>query len=934
MIEQPGFCVKKFEETYLLKRVNPFAKNEEQRHISFSHLDCECGKAQNARDITAMKNQMSQFLEKWEDMMYQWQSDQPESYASEDYYEGDDLRQDTSASMEEKEEPPVVCKPADVQKNVEIQKSNDVRNNGEIQKLADVQKPAAATNQAKPRMDEVEKQSHKPGSAIAEQCLWNVAHVSGKPTHSNSDVKLPAKNKDTPSTSSTKTQSVATSSSTVEQRAEIAKTKKKAAKNEKVPNVNQLEAENNKNTSTAKTEKAVPVEKKNEAGGSVTTKDLQVVVSDKQITDKDHVASANTQKTAAEPEEVKTSTAPLLPVTLAQEEPISVACTEETASLPSPLTQDGISPAITDNSRTAGTPDSGMISDVSEFKNMESEKNEVEDVKEKDPAKMTGRDGRRYRKKLEAERLAAEQSKLEEENEKAAEEDSTRASTESEPTESEAAVMTGKEKRRLKDKQRKEKKEQEKQEEAKKKEQEEQELAKKKEQEEKELAKKKEQEEQEETKKKEEEKEKEAAEQDEPEETPEDSEATEPSAPPEPSAPAEPTESGIGGNSPTDNAPSTSDGDEAPSGPALGAVDLAQEGISEAASIDSNAPNLESYSEVAEEGTEEAPKKMSKSQKKRAYKRANKGVYVVNENGKGHSVELLPGEYKIVKLDQSPRKNEDNASESGDGQVDVKMLGGSSKLQNFYVAGNLSKDILDNGKWLAYVIDEKNADGTPRIGEVDTEEVEKTIRLLDSQLTYAEQRKPTYVEDFDYNTLMTDKQAEEFVNQIAPELDADHIRRVLENSDQSGAVDTGAGESLCPIEAMMDDYLPDLTPDDLETYLTCGADDVVFRTEFARKTASLFVGNDKFKEFCLKYAKSKFNPNTIHALIKKYIDARIVYLYERFKKLADYDARRLSARWAQVSENSPYALMVMFFIHSKDSGVDLTAVEKALFPVA
>lgn len=27
MISMPGFCVKKFEETYLLKRVNPFAQS-------------------------------------------------------------------------------------------------------------------------------------------------------------------------------------------------------------------------------------------------------------------------------------------------------------------------------------------------------------------------------------------------------------------------------------------------------------------------------------------------------------------------------------------------------------------------------------------------------------------------------------------------------------------------------------------------------------------------------------------------------------------------------------------------------------------------------------------------------------------------------------------------------------------------------------------
>lgn len=864
LIEQPGFCVKKFEENYLLKRLNPFAQNEEQRHITFSHLDCECGKAQNARDITAMKNQMSQFLEKWEDMMYQWQNDQPESYASDDYYEDDDLRQNTSASMEDDEAQPVPAqKPAEKQKPADVQKPVD------IQKSVEVQKPAHA------QKHEVEKQQHMPGSAVAEQCLWNVAHVSGQPAHSNNVAETPVENKNTSNTSSIKVPDVTVSSKAAEQGTVVDKVEKdttKASKMEETPKPTSSESKKVPSTGPAET-------KKEGGSGSVKATDLQVVVPAKPDTMKDVVAVANIQKTTAEPEAARTNTASLLPDTLSQEEPISVA-TEETASLPSPLTQDGISPAITDNSRTAGSPDSGMISDISEFKSMELEKNESEAAKEKDPAKMTGRDGRRYRKKLEAEKLAAEQLMAEEKSEEV----STRASTESVGAESEEAVMSGKEKRRLKDKMRKEKKEQEKLEEA---------------------------------KKEKEAKEKEAAQQ-----TTE-KENSENSSPPEPS------EAGLGDTTPNDDAPSISSPDNE-AGPGLGAVDLAQEGTSEALSVDSNAPNMESYSEVAEEGAEEQPKKLSKSQKKRAYKKA-KGVYVVNENKKGHSIELLPGEYKIVKLDQSPRKAD--ASEGGDGQVAIPGVEGSPNQQNkkvnFYVAGNLSKDILDNGKWLAYVIDDKNADGTPRIGEVDTEEVEKTIRLLDSQLAHAEQTVAPYIDDFDYNALMSDKEAEQFVSQIVPELDADYVRQVLEKPAQAFA---GAGESLCPIEAMLDDYLPDLTPDDLETYLTCDANDVVFKTEFARRTAPLFVGNNQFKEFCIKYSNSKFNPKTIHALIKKYIDARIVYHYEKFKKLADYEARHISARWTQVSENSPYALMVMLFINNKESSVNFTDIEKVLFP--
>ncbi|EGT43163.1 hypothetical protein CAEBREN_09483 [Caenorhabditis brenneri] len=864
LIEQPGFCVKKFEETYLLKRLNPFAQNEEQRHISFSHLDCECGKAQNARDITAMKNQMSQFLEKWEDMMYQWQNDQPESYASDDYYEDDDLRQNTS--MEEQEVQPVPAqKLVEIQKPAVVQKPVDIQKSVEVQKPAVVQKHEVFDNQAKAQKNEAEKQPHKPGSAVAEQCLWNVAHVSGQPAHSKNVAENPMQNKNAPSTSSIKASDVVISSKAAEQGSDVAKAEKDTAKAPKID-------ESPKPTSSKleQVPSVKPTETKKEvSSGSVKATNLQVVVPAKSDAMKEVVAAANIQKTTAEPEAARTNTASSLPVTLSQEEPISVACTEETASLPSPLTQDGISPAITDISRTAGSPDSGMISDISEFKNMESEKTENES-KEKDPAKMTGRDGRRYRKKLEAEKMAAEQSRAEEKSEG----NPARASTESVGAESEEAVMTGKEKRRFKDKMRKEKKEQEKLEELM--------------------------------------KEKEAAHQ------------TKAKGTSETTASAEPS---------VDDAPSTSSPeklDDAIVGPGLGAVDLAQEGTSEAVSVDSNAPNMESYSEVAEEGAEEQPKKLSKSQKKRAYKKA-KGVYVVNENKKGHSVELLPGEYKIVKLDQSPRKAD--ASEGGDGQAGMQSVEGSPNQQNkkvnFYVAGNLSKDILDNGKWLAYVIDDKNADGTPRIGEVDTEEVEKTIRLLDSQLTHSEQNVGPFVDDFDYNTLMSDKDAEQFVSQIAPELDPDYIRKVLAKSDQAVG---GAGESLCPIEAMMDDYLPDMTPDDLENYLNYDANKIVFKTEFARRTAPLFVGNNQFKEFCIKYSKSKFDPKTIHTLIKKYIDARIVFHYEKFKKFADYEARRISACWGQVSENSPYALMVMLFINNKDSSVNFADIEKVLFP--
>lgn len=129
-----------------------------------------------------------------------------------------------------------------------------------------------------------------------------------------------------------------------------------------------------------------------------------------------------------------------------------------TSSLPSPVRD--ISPLQT--SRPLGTPDSGMISDMTEVKNaaVETAKPSKEHV---DPEKLTGRDGRRYRQKLkkEAELAALNSFHMVEQNEQSPNVQTGRTRTESESS-TKKGEPTGKEKRRLKDKLRKEKRMQEK----------------------------------------------------------------------------------------------------------------------------------------------------------------------------------------------------------------------------------------------------------------------------------------------------------------------------------------------------------------------------------------------------------------------------------------------------------------------------------------
>lgn len=127
-----------------------------------------------------------------------------------------------------------------------------------------------------------------------------------------------------------------------------------------------------------------------------------------------------------------------------QDEPISVECTDETSSRLSPATD------ISHEMAEHGTPDSGMISDVSEIKVLPAGKIEKKLIKELNPEMMVGRDGRRYRQKLrEAEKQATVEFKLE-----------NFEQTNGEAQSVENDILTGKEKRRLKDKLRKEKKEQ------------------------------------------------------------------------------------------------------------------------------------------------------------------------------------------------------------------------------------------------------------------------------------------------------------------------------------------------------------------------------------------------------------------------------------------------------------------------------------------
>ncbi|CCD62749.1 uncharacterized protein CELE_C03B1.7 [Caenorhabditis elegans] len=618
-----------------------------------------------------------------------------------------------------------------------------------------------------------------------------------------------------------------------------------------------------------------------------------------------------------------------------KDEPISVECTDETSSRLSPATD------ISHEMAEHGTPDSGMISDVSEIKVLPAGKIEKKLIKELNPEMMVGRDGRRYRQKLrEAEKQATVEFKLE-----------NFEQTNGEAQSVENDILTGKEKRRLKDKLRKEKKEQSKL-------FVEKDLEKNKESSSASLS----------TNK--------LAES--PTEADKNSNVIHTNIKPkdiciETEYPANndnkkksevmfsSTVTNVFGRNENqtsfDVKEHTVDSFELLPGEyrisnfgqqmadttsaemtALGKMPQEAGEVKPTVREHSGANFLQRERNFplslkttvianSPEGDIEG-KRLSKGQKRRARNKANKGVYVVNENG-SHSIELLPGEYKLLELDENKKIQEFpidtrhymRDDQTGGGSKIVEQGQRTKKKKNFYVAGNLSKNILDNGKWLAYVIDDKNSDGVPRVGEVSTEEVQETIKLLDSKISHNAIQDNSCSEDFEFGSSSSTNFVTGSSRSLLPELDADFVRKTLADYEENATEDAAENNN----------EVFESASEELEMFMNSEGIAPNFHSEFAKKTSPLLVGNAEFKDFCSKYSNSKYDNKTISKLVKKYIDTRIVHHYERFKKLADRESHRIAKSWTKIYETSSYSLMVMLYTNSPSSSVGFSDLEEILF---
>lgn len=93
MINMPGFSVEKFEEIYLLKKINPFVKSRRfttfnlnfcfpgsqvtETSVSTDHLEYPCGKAGKHCGFSEMEEKLTQFLAKWEEVFEKFATQHP-----------------------------------------------------------------------------------------------------------------------------------------------------------------------------------------------------------------------------------------------------------------------------------------------------------------------------------------------------------------------------------------------------------------------------------------------------------------------------------------------------------------------------------------------------------------------------------------------------------------------------------------------------------------------------------------------------------------------------------------------------------------------------------------------------------------------------------------------------------------------------------------
>lgn len=892
MINTPGFCVKKFEEMYLLRRINPFAPTEEQRIMMFDHSDCACKNAQDAREMSEMKQQLGDFFAKWENVFERLSPNLPASCSSNSLHKIDDLQKPTAKQLNDMKSEKIINVNDGIMENTEVQ---SIKENGSKENY-DAKEEIGKKNVKKSE-----------GSISNQNNIENSKIMKAGTVESDDQENL--KKVDTNQNDKEVNAAKAEIPEIVNQDFIKKKNNKKREKVQDNPvEVNTSKVEISKMDQPSKEPLTLDnpaddnMKSSNTPHHGVAEQCLWNVahISGKTFHPKLQYAEA-VASGVAKAEEKKDQVSPMpeqppvqkleeqqkvevmtLKISSARsadpikelnvDEPITVACNEDKMEIPMSICTD-ISPAITDNSRSAGTPDSGMISDISEVKPADSEIDNIEKdtQKSKDPEKLTGRDGRRYRQKLrEAEKVALAQVVKEETGDIPAQEVCQRDSVESECIESDNTNKTGKEKRRLKDKLRKEKKEQEKM-----------------------------------------------------------------------IQPSESTEEEAGVTK-IEKVPAPVETINDVPGFSENSIVHVEAKLEELVTVSEDINNVESSeTQIKEEETEVTPeddtqvKKLSKSQKKRAQKKVVKGVYVVNDN-RSHSVELLPGEYKIVQLDQHRNIKEVKFEYKGEGEVNGEMKVDEKKegdvveqpkkrsIKNMLVAGNLSKDILDNGKWLAYVIDDKNPN-VPKFGEVSNVDVAKTIKMLDSQMNKKSLQPDGYVDDVDYSCTKNPGHISTTIKQILPELDADVVRGNFAKLIEFVEPGCYAGPTDEEIATQ-----PEMS--DLQLMIDQDPSGFKFHTELARRTSPLLVGNHEFREFCRKYSKSKYDSKVISSLIKKYVDTRIVHHYERYKKLADREARRISMCWTKVTDSSPFALMLMLYINNPTSNVGFGDVEAVLFP--
>lgn len=885
--------------------------------MMFDHSDCACKNAHDTREISEMKKQLGEFLSKWENFFKQ----QPPDLTSPDLILKIDNLQRQTADQLNREEPEADIKVGDVVEKIAEEQplKEDVSGKGAEKKDAMNKNASKESTEKKRNIPKDEDKKKGSNETIINQDgikEKTIEEASTKNIDQKSDMKDIGgiKMVDSKVNNSSDVQDLET-----EKQASLQKknkkenankkgmyqykpAKKENSKTEKITEARQLPdapmsrepADVNQKTTTPHHGNAVaeqcvwnvahvsgkPTQPKlqySQAAASGVVKPVEKVSSlPKEFQHKPTVIEQKLED--PEPADVKKTTAsPALPITQAQsvepsvEKMITVACAENENDVPMTIFTD-ISPAITESSRSAGTPDSGMISDISEVKPAEPEANSAkkETPKSKDPEKLTGRDARRYRQKLrEAGEIAL--ALVVNKDVVADVRESKKDSVESEVPEAENASPTGKERRRQKDKLRKEKKEQEK------------------------LL--------------------------------------------QQSEPAE-ADSGV---SETDavNTPEKPDGIPVASEEAARKPDV--QPYEPIAAVEEVANNQLVKDEAVEETPEEvAPdndnvqvKKWSKGQRRRAQKKAAKAVYEVNGDG-SHSLELLPGQYKLVQLDKDKNIQEIEFVNGVERKVREGKRGRrrrngavvrpmNKSIQELLAAGKISKDLLDNGKWLAYVVDDKNPNGAPKLGEVSTADVAKTIEMLDSQAAVKRALiQDGYIDDVDYSCPKATGLISTTISQIVPEFNADSIR------DSFGRL-IECGEPECYTGPTKEEIATQPPVDDLQLMIE-QEPGFKLHTELAKRTAPLLVGNDEFREFCIKYSKSKYDNGVISRLIKKYIDRRIVFHFARFKKLADRESRRIAQSWSKVSDSSPFALMLMLYINSPTSNVAFDDIEAVLFP--